>query len=560
MATTQENFLVAVEVRNQQALSDLQAKLRAVEAEERDLAEAAKRGAISADVEAEATRRLTKERAALERQLNTATVATEKATKSTVNLGYAGMTAGRIFQDTVQGGIGGALNNIEGMTTFLGGTAGLAGALTGVGVTLFIFKDQIREVFELVLPKSIDVARDHLGKLQDRIKELEAKPVKLAVDTLELQNATKEVDRIKAALEAVKRLQSSQTEAEAESGKGIGYVLQELGGRDSYGAMRAQRAGEEEATSIPLAEARAEAKAAADEMERLNKIVAESGAAPGSPEAMAAAAAQKRRDEAQERARSLMLNITKEGGSADQSVGQILAQAQSGHGREQEQAQAQLAKLFGIIGRPDLAKEVQSRTPGAYAAEKQIDAQFDASDQAALESGKAAAAAAKQRDRQAKADEALTMQGLENQRLGETKDQRAAEGDQRAQDVLDMMEAWGLDPNNLKQSKADRRDQLTAQRLQNTARLISGQTGLQGEPLLRASERSVQLQEEGVATTDATQQAVMELMATMNGQGQRLQFLQQRANVLVREAQRLRRWTADADEAQSFLNWGAPGS
>jgi hypothetical protein len=76
VATTQENFLVAVEVRNQQALSDLQAKLRAVEAEERDLAEAAKRGAISADVEAEATRRLTKERAALERQLNTATVAT----------------------------------------------------------------------------------------------------------------------------------------------------------------------------------------------------------------------------------------------------------------------------------------------------------------------------------------------------------------------------------------------------------------------------------------------------------------------------------------------------
>lgn len=74
----------------------------------------------------------------------------DKATKSTGNLGYGLLTAGRGIQDFAQGGVGGILNNIEAMTTSLGLGAGMAGALTAVGVALFVLKKPLQEFFAML--------------------------------------------------------------------------------------------------------------------------------------------------------------------------------------------------------------------------------------------------------------------------------------------------------------------------------------------------------------------------------------------------------------------------
>ena len=62
-----------------------------------------------------------------------------KAATSTRNTGQAMLTTGRAVQD-LQFGIAGVLNNIEGLVVALGGTAGLAGVLTlvGVGISMLL--------------------------------------------------------------------------------------------------------------------------------------------------------------------------------------------------------------------------------------------------------------------------------------------------------------------------------------------------------------------------------------------------------------------------------------
>ena len=44
--------------------------------------------------------------------------ATDELTKSSVNTGQAMLNAGRLIQDFAQGGIGGVLNNVEGLATY----------------------------------------------------------------------------------------------------------------------------------------------------------------------------------------------------------------------------------------------------------------------------------------------------------------------------------------------------------------------------------------------------------------------------------------------------------
>lgn len=90
---------------------------------------------------------------------------TESITKSTAakkNNGMAALQMGRAIQD-LQFGILGVLNNIEGLVMALGGTAGLAGVLTLVGVAL-----------SMLLP--------HIGKLGDDSAKTAAEAAKLAAE------------------------------------------------------------------------------------------------------------------------------------------------------------------------------------------------------------------------------------------------------------------------------------------------------------------------------------------------------------------------------------------
>jgi hypothetical protein len=72
------------------------------------------------------------------------------ADKGFGKMGQAGLQAGRALQDFAQGGLGGILNNIEGLVQALGGGPGMAGLLTAVGVAASVALPKIKEWFGAV--------------------------------------------------------------------------------------------------------------------------------------------------------------------------------------------------------------------------------------------------------------------------------------------------------------------------------------------------------------------------------------------------------------------------
>jgi len=110
--------------------------------------------------------------------------AADKAEGSTRNFGRSVLEGGRFLQDFAQGGIGGVLNNIEGLATALGGGPGLAGLMTAVGLAAYFAIPPLKAAFSAMVDGSNDVpkAADRLGglsealkTLQDRLKELREK-------------------------------------------------------------------------------------------------------------------------------------------------------------------------------------------------------------------------------------------------------------------------------------------------------------------------------------------------------------------------------------------------
>lgn len=98
----------------------------------------------------------------------------KRAGSSAAGAGQAALQTGRVIQDFAQGGLGGILNNIEGLVTALGGGAGLAGALTLVGVAALLFKDRLAEAFNELRGDSnpIPKANDNLKAMKDRLDDV----------------------------------------------------------------------------------------------------------------------------------------------------------------------------------------------------------------------------------------------------------------------------------------------------------------------------------------------------------------------------------------------------
>lgn len=104
--------------------------------------------------------------------------AAAKTTKSFGDMGNAALQGSRALQDFTQGGIAGILNNIEGVVSALGGSSGLAGVLTAVGVAAYIALPKVKEWFHAVVDGANEIpeAADALKRLTT---ELEANAKKL---------------------------------------------------------------------------------------------------------------------------------------------------------------------------------------------------------------------------------------------------------------------------------------------------------------------------------------------------------------------------------------------
>lgn len=164
------------------------------------------------------------------------------AGKSTANLGQAGLTAGRALQDFTQGGIAGILNNIEGLSTALGGGPGLAGVLTAVGVAAFVAMPYLEEIGKLFvaykdkIPESADSVKRFTESIEKNNKAIKEMKEQVSLDFFEMEKYNKLVKDTAEQEEALANARAargvSQYENKADRARAAAFreALGEFGG------------------------------------------------------------------------------------------------------------------------------------------------------------------------------------------------------------------------------------------------------------------------------------------------------------------------------------------
>lgn len=186
----------------------------------------------------------------------------KEAGKSAGGLGRATLETGRAIQDFSQGGIGGVLNNIEGLTASLASAAGLstaagaalAGAFTGLGIAasfalppLLAWVKSVREGSNVV-PE----AADRLARLNDQF-QAGSKRLEELRDKQSLSNAElREYNTLAAVTAAQERDLAAERKHRADLETLKDAKSKEQTGR--AGAFREAAAGEGEALQAGLAE------------------------------------------------------------------------------------------------------------------------------------------------------------------------------------------------------------------------------------------------------------------------------------------------------------------
>jgi hypothetical protein len=303
--------------------------------------------------------------------LKSAEGALKGVTSGMAGFGQSALQTGRVIQDFAQGGLGGVLNNIEGLTMALGLGSGLAGILTIVGVAFLVLKPQITEAAKSLglFGDSADGAKDKLAQLNDRIKELTEKPHLIPIEMRELNAAKDVVDSIKKALAAVEAMRNSQTESESKSGKATHESLtqakddsgNEIGAQAVLGKLRQQVVREMEA------QADADAKKLRDAIQ--GEIDSLTASMPSDERSSLAIDIKRQELEVAERAAaSRRARITIADGDspaeADRALGSILATAEKGAGEAQAKAQQQLAARLRQAGLKNAGGQVAMHSAG----------------------------------------------------------------------------------------------------------------------------------------------------------------------------------------------------
>jgi hypothetical protein len=174
----------------------------------------------------------------------------EQLGKKSANTGQSLLQGGRVIQDFAQGGLGGILNNIEGLTMALGMGSGLAGVLTILGVVALTAGPSIKSFFQgLVdghnaIPKNADAVAGLTEKLKankDALEELHKKQDLTNTDLATYNKLTgenitleKELTAAKKQRKVIEDLMSLRPAGAVEADKERSANLEaEIGGRQS---------------------------------------------------------------------------------------------------------------------------------------------------------------------------------------------------------------------------------------------------------------------------------------------------------------------------------------
>lgn len=151
------------------------------------------------------------------------------------NLGQAALESSRALQDFAQGGLGGILNNAEGVVRALGYGPGLAGAATVLAVAFWALKDPVANFISALanggekIPKTTDALEDLASRLKEGKEALEGIAASWG-------GTTEEVERYNAQLAANVDLEKAAN-AERERRKAI--EEEAAGGKPAAGAAEA---------------------------------------------------------------------------------------------------------------------------------------------------------------------------------------------------------------------------------------------------------------------------------------------------------------------------------
>jgi hypothetical protein len=166
--------------------------------------------------------------------------ALDRSTNKMAGAGQAALQTSRAFQDFTQGGLGGIVNNVELITMSLGGSAGLAGAMTALATGALILKPVLVSMAEDFKEfwKGAELAKGGVEELNEEIKKLEDNPIKLTVDKIALEGLKKELDEVQAGIAALKKIETQQKPFEQESGQAVADVMAD--NRGSTDAVRSE--------------------------------------------------------------------------------------------------------------------------------------------------------------------------------------------------------------------------------------------------------------------------------------------------------------------------------
>lgn len=297
--------------------------------------------------------------------------ATAKATQH----GYAILHISHAFQD-LQYGTAAALNNIPLVVTALGGGPGLAGTLMAAGVASQIFVDHFGEI-KAALTDTEEAAKIFTGTIdgiKQKIKEIEDRPIKLGVESIELGAAKEELDRMKAAQDAFNAAKQGKTVYEKEAGDAVKDTFAAEGARggEVMERIQAQYVRELEATSQGLKEQQriiAETTADLADVEARVKRGGDLDTIAGLTQR--AASLKDSRQGAITEAGKLRAKLIEE---SQLKAGDLLAGTQAGNRPE---AREEFARRLRLAGEEGLARSVEISTPEEMEEQDAVETAFE---------------------------------------------------------------------------------------------------------------------------------------------------------------------------------------
>lgn len=340
---------------------------------------------------------------------------------------------------SVNGGIQQRLNaianNLPMLLAGFGGVGLALSAIVPIVAALLPHLDKLGKALGFEEP--IQAGLTGIERLKAKLKELEEKPTKLAVDIRGIQEGRQALEKLQRDVEAYNTLVESRRTRERASADANAKVLAEAGGAEVGGALKAAAAKRLEASDPETLDARRKIAELEGKLRRLE----ESGPVPGDEtggETREFFRGQFQKDIAKERDRieQRRLAISDPGnGDAARAVGNAVGAVQRGD-------PGPLAGQLEGIGRNDLAEQLRKNSPKALALEEARRKAKAIWDKVAEDD---AEVAAKRQKAILDRNEDLYQQGQRYEQLG--KDEAAKAEDARRADIKKWMGIQEVPPD-----------------------------------------------------------------------------------------------------------------